>query len=337
MSFSPLVKKASPSVVNISVVKKIEGREQTPSPFGPNDPFRDFFDRFFGDQMPKDFKQQGLGTGFIIDKEGYILTNNHVVANYQTLEVQYADGTKVPATLVGADQYADLAVIKVDGSVPGVAQLGNSDDLKIGETVIAIGSALGDFKNTVTEGVISALGRSLDTGDGYALENMIQTDAAINHGNSGGPLVNLAGQVIGINTAIVRGNTLSGDVAEGLGFSIPSNRVSDIASQLIAKGYVDRPYLGIRWQMITPEIAKANGLPIDWGVYVQFVEAGSAADNAGLKVGDIITAIGNDKIDGNTPFFNVLNRHKVNEQTTLSVWRDGQTLTLNVTLGSQPH
>jgi serine protease Do len=221
--------------------------------------------------------------------------------------------------------------------MPGVAQLGNSDNLKIGETVIAIGSALGDFKNTVTEGVVSAVGRSLDTGNGYALENMIQTDAAINHGNSGGPLVNLSGQVIGINTAIVRGNTLSGDVAEGLGFSIPSNQVSNVVSQLIAKGYVDRPYLGIRWQMITPEIAKANGLPIDWGVYIQFVEAGSAADNAGLKVGDIITAIGGDKIDGNTPFFNVLNRHKVNEQTTLSVWRNGQTLTLNVTLGSQPH
>lgn len=288
---------------------------------------------FFGDSVTN---PTASGSGVIISPQGYVVTNNHVVENNVSLEVIYSDGSKAPAKLIGADKYADLAVIKVDGTVPAVAQLGDSDKLQIGETVIAIGSALGDFKNTVTQGVISAVGRSLDTGDGFSLENMIQTDAAINHGNSGGPLINLAGQVIGINTAIVRGSALSGDVAEGLGFSIPSSKVSDITSQLIANGFVDRPFLGISYQMITPEIAKANGLPMDWGIYVQRVEASSAADQAGLKAGDIITKIGNDEINGDNSFTNVLLRHKVGEATPLTVWRDGQTLTLNATLQSRP-
>ena len=221
---------------------------------------------FFGDsiQQPK-----GSGSGVIISPQGYIVTNNHVVENYETLQVIFADGTTVPADFVGTDQFSDLAVIKVSGSVPAVAELGDSDQLQIGEAVIAIGSPLGDFKNTVTFGVISGLGRSLGIEEGSTYEKMIQTDAAINQGNSGGPLVNLAGQVVGINTAIVRGNSTSSAVAEGLGFSIPAQTVSDITSQLISQGYVDRPYLGIRWQLITPEIARANNLPMEWGVYVR--------------------------------------------------------------------
>ena len=217
-----------------------------------------------------------------------------------------------------------------------MAQWGDSSALQIGETVIAIGSALGDFKNTVTQGVVSALGRSLDTGKGYSLENMIQTDAAINHGNSGGPLINLSGQVVGINTAIVRGSGFGGDVAEGLGFSIPSRVVSDVTSQLIAKGYVDRPILGIGYQMITPEIAQANGLPMSWGVYVQKVDRGSAADQAGVQQGDILTAIGTDEISAELSFVNALMRHSVNEKTTLSVWRNGKTLALDATLQGRP-
>ncbi len=289
---------------------------------------------FFGQSTTQ--QPTSSGSGVIISPQGYIVTNNHVVDGYQSLEVIYADGSKVPATLVGTDQYADVAVIKVEGQVPAVAQLGDSNNVRIGETVIAIGSALGDFKNTVTQGVISAVGRSLDTGDGFSLENMLQTDAAINHGNSGGPLINLAGQVIGINTAIVRGSSFSGDVAEGLGFSIPSSTVSEIASQLISQGYFERPFLGIRWQAITPEIAKANGLPMDWGVYVQFVEANSAADKAGLQTGDIVTKIGQYDIDDTNTFFSVLNRHKVGETVDLKVWRDGQTIDLQATFMSRP-
>jgi S1-C subfamily serine protease len=289
---------------------------------------------FFGQSTTQ--QPTASGSGVVISPQGYIVTNNHVVNGYESLEVIYADGSKVPATLVGTDQYADVAVIKVAGQVPAVAQLGDSNAVRIGETVIAIGSALGDFKNTVTQGVISAVGRSLDTGDGFSLENMLQTDAAINHGNSGGPLINLSGQVVGINTAIVRGSAFSGEIAEGLGFSIPSDTVSDVASQLISKGYFERPFLGIRWQAITPEIAKANGLPIEWGVYVQFVEADSAADKAGVKTGDIITQIGQYEINDTNTFFSVLNRHKVGETVALKVWRDGQTLDLQATFQSRP-
>ena len=289
---------------------------------------------FFGDsiQQPK-----GSGSGVIISPQGYIVTNNHVVENYEALQVIFADGTTVPADFVGTDQFSDLAVIKVSGSVPAVAELGDSDQLQIGEAVIAIGSPLGDFKNTVTFGVISGLGRSLGIEEGSTYEKMIQTDAAINQGNSGGPLVNLAGQVVGINTAIVRGNSTSSAVAEGLGFSIPAQTVSDIASQLIARGYVERPYLGVRWQLISPEIARFNNLPMDWGVYVQNVVAEATADRAGVQRGDIITKIGTEAISDENGFANLLNHHKVGENVAIEVWREGQTLILNAVLQAQPH
>ncbi len=284
---------------------------------------------WFGDtvQQPK-----ASGSGVIISPQGYIVTNNHVVDGYETLQVIFADGTTVPATLVGTDSFSDLAVIKVDREVPAVAQFGNSEALQIGETVIAIGSPLGNFKNTVTVGVVSALGRTLDVQSGSAYEQMIQTDAAINHGNSGGPLVNLNGQVVGINTAVVRSDSSSGDVAEGLGFSIPSQTVSDVTAQLIAKGQVVRPYLGVRWQLINPDIAQANNLPMQWGAYVQQVEAGSTADQAGIQRGDIITKIGNEELSDENAFANLLNHHKVGDNIAITVWRDGQTLTLNGTL-----
>ncbi|MBN1890394.1 MAG: trypsin-like peptidase domain-containing protein [Thermoflexales bacterium] len=287
---------------------------------------------FWGIQL---IQPKSSGSGVIISAEGYIVTNNHVVENAETLEVVYADGSKAAAHLVGADPYADTAVIKVEGRVPAVAEFGDSSALKIGETVIAIGSALGDFKNTVTVGVVSAMDRQLDTGQGYALEGMIQTDAAINHGNSGGPLVNVLGQVVGINTAIVRSDQSSGDVAEGLGFAVPSVVVSDLSAQIIAKGYVDRPYLGIRYQMITPEIAGANGLPMEWGVYVADIERGAPAAQGGLRPGDIITAIGDAQISAELSYINALNRHRAGERVTLTFWRDGRTQTAELTLGSQ--
>ena len=161
---------------------------------------------------------------------------------------------------------------------------------------------------------------------------MIQTDAAINHGNSGGPLVNMSGQVIGITTAIVRGSVSSSDVAEGLGFAIPSKTVSDIAAQLISKGQVERPYMGVRWQLITPEIAKANGLPMQWGAYIQAIGVDSTADLAGVRAGDIIIKIGDEELSDSNAFLNLLNHHKIGENVTIEVWRDGQTMTLNAVL-----
>jgi 2-alkenal reductase len=274
------------------------------------------------------------GSGVIISPEGYVITNNHVVEGHQSLEVIFRDGTTAPATLVGTDLFADVAVIKVSGPVPGVAEFGNSDALNPGETVIAIGSPLGDYKNTVTVGVVSATGRTLSTRDGYQMEDLIQTDAAINHGNSGGPLVNLAGQVVGINTLVVRGNSL--DQAEGLGFAVSSNVVKAVSDQIIAKGLVARPYLGITWALVTPETARLNGLPVQWGVYVRSVADGSPAAKAGLQPGDIVTQMDGVALDEDHPFINTLLKYSVGQDVRVTVVRGNQTLDLNVTLGERP-
>ncbi len=191
------------------------------------------------------------GSGLFISDQGYILTNNHVIAGTQNIQVILSGGEQYSASLIGTDEYSDIAILKTEAPVPAVASLGNSDILSPGESVIAIGSPLGEFVNTVTVGVVSATGRSIDTGSGYQVENLIQTDAAINQGNSGGPLVNLAGQVIGINTLIVRGSN-SGAVAEGLGFAIPINTAQAVASQIIQYGHLARPYIGIAYQSVTP-------------------------------------------------------------------------------------
>jgi S1-C subfamily serine protease len=193
------------------------------------------------------------GSGFFISDQGYIITNNHVVDGTKDVSIILSDGTEQSATIVGTDPYSDIAVLKTDGSVPAVVTLGNSDLLKPGESVIAIGSPLGDFKNSVTVGVVSATGRSIDTGQGYTVEGLIQTDAAINQGNSGGPLVNLAGEVIGVNNMIVRGSGGGNVVAEGLGFAISANTAQAVANQIIEKGYFSRPFMGISFQAITPD------------------------------------------------------------------------------------
>lgn len=284
---------------------------------------------FFG-QLPD---QQVSGSGFIISIDGYILTNNHVIEDTSEVTVILQDGTELPATVVGTDLYADLAVLKAEGQFSAVAVLGDSDALKPGESVIAIGSPLGDFKNTVTVGVVSATGRTVDTGRDFQLEGLIQTDAAINQGNSGGPLVNLAGEVVGINTLVVRGDGFSGDIAQGLGFAIPANTARAVAEQIIQKGYFSRPYLGIRWQPITPRIAAAYHLPVEWGVYVAEVVPGSPAESGGLQRGDIITRIGDVTIDGNHSYINALFSYGPGAFITLEVIRDMQTLEVSVTLG----
>ena len=272
------------------------------------------------------------GSGVFISDQGYILTNNHVVADTKSLTIVLSDGTQQPASIVGADQYSDIAVLKTTGKVPAVATLGNSDLLQPGESAIAIGSPLGDFKNTVTVGVISATGRSIDTGQGYQIENLIQTDAAINQGNSGGPLVDLAGEVIGINTLIVR-NTGSGAVAEGLGFAIPINTAQAVATQIIQNGYIAHPYLGINYQPITPDIASAYRLPAQWGVYITSVASGSPASKAGLQQGDIITSINGTAIDETHQYLNLLLTYQPGEQVKLGIIRNGKSMEVLVTLG----
>ncbi len=307
-SITQVVQKVGPAVV--TVVGTVPGQMTF---FGPT-----------GDQTVS-------GSGVFISEQGYILTNNHVVEGTQSVIIVLSDGTQETATIVGTDPYSDMAILKTDGKVPAMAGLGNSDVLNSGETVIAIGSPLGDFKNTVTTGVVSATGRSIDTGNGYQIEGLIQTDAAINHGNSGGPLVNLAGEVIGINTLIVRNN--NGDVAEGLGFAVPVNTARAVAEQIMQKGYFSRPNLGIDSQQITPNIAARYNLPVQWGNYVTNVKANSPASAAGLQVNDIITKIGDTTLDGNHSYINALFHYKPGDLVILDIVRNGQTIQLQVTLG----
>jgi serine protease Do len=272
------------------------------------------------------------GSGVFISDKGYIITNNHVVEGVTSVNIVLSNGTQETATIVGTDKYADLAVLKTEGKVPAVATLGNSDVLDPGESVIAIGSPLGDFKNSVTVGVVSATGRSIDTGNGYLIEGLIQTDAAINQGNSGGPLVNLAGEVIGINTLIVRSSG-SGTVAEGLGFAIPANTVQAVGSQILVKGYFSRPYLGIQWQQITPDIASAYQLPVQWGAYITNISSGGPADKAGLQQDDIITQIGTTNLDQSHSYMNVLFTYKPGDTVPMQVMRSGKMVQVKVTLG----
>ncbi|OGC01053.1 hypothetical protein A2V82_00540 [candidate division KSB1 bacterium RBG_16_48_16] len=287
------------------------------------------FNPFFRQMEPH---PQASGSGVFISEKGYVVTNNHVVAGSRSLDVILRDGRTLAARLVGTDEFADLAVLKVDKSAPAWAEFGNSDALKPGETAIAIGSPLGEFQNTVTVGVVSATGRALPTAEAYQMEDLVQTDAAINRGNSGGPLVNIAGQIIGINTLVVRGGGSPGDVAEGIGFAIASNAVKAISNQLIQQGSVARPFLGIQYQLITPDLARMYGLPVKWGVYITGLSRNEPAAAAGLQPGDIITGIGGEEIDENSPFINLLFRQKPGEDVKVTFIRDGRERTTNVKL-----
>ena len=275
------------------------------------------------------------GSGVFISNDGYILTNNHVVEGVSQVKIVLSNGSQESADLVGADQYSDIAVLKTREKAPAAAALGNSDVLKPGETAIAIGSPLGDFKNTVTVGVISATGRSIDTGKGYLIEGLLQTDAAINQGNSGGPLVNLAGEVVGINTLIVR-NSNTGTVTEGLGFAIPINTAQAIAGQIMEKGYIARPYMGIRSQLVNPEIAAAYNLSVQWGIYITAVDPNGPASQAGIRSGDIITHINNIELDSSHSYVNTLFTFKPGDQVSVDYVRQNQVFHVTVKLTEEP-
>ncbi|HUP28470.1 MAG TPA: trypsin-like peptidase domain-containing protein [Chloroflexia bacterium] len=278
------------------------------------------------------------GSGVIIDRQGYIITNNHVVEGEQSLEVIFADGSKTTAQLVGTDSFADLAVLKVSVPVPAVAEFADSGALEPGQPVVAIGSPLGDYPNTVTVGVVSGLHRSIADSGSPALQDLVQTDAAINHGNSGGALVDLNGRIIGINVAVIRETGTSGDVAEGIGFAIPSNTARDVSNQIISKGSVSRPYIGISYQLITPQVATANNLARQNGLYVSSVEAGSPADKAGIKANSIITRFDGTEITSETSLPSLLMAHKVGDSVKLGVLAPGATNETEVTvvLGQRP-
>jgi 2-alkenal reductase len=273
----------------------------------------------------------GSGTGFIIDAEGHIVTNYHVVAGGQDFLVILANGERRPATLIGVDPLSDLAVVKVDGELPAVASFGDSDNLQVGESVLAIGSPLGTYTNTVTEGIVSALGRDLPQSN---YNNLIQHDAAINPGNSGGPLFNLQGQVIGVNALGVSED--NGQSIQGLFFALPGNQVQNIVSRLIANGRVVYPFFGITYQTINWQNAAQANLSVDNGVYISEISPGGPAEAAGLQAGDIVTAINGVAIDEQNAFAEVLFLHQPGEAVTVNVLRGADQLTIELVLAERP-
>jgi len=289
----------------------------------------------------------GQGSGFIVDKRGYILTNNHVVENAQKIIVTLADGQKLSATLVGRDAISDIAVIKIsEESVDDVATLGDSDRLKVGQKAIAIGNPFG-LGHTLTTGIVSALNRSIITDENVQIDNLIQTDTAINPGNSGGPLLNSSGEVIGVNTVIY---SLSGGF-EGIGFALPINKAKEVAAELIATGRVARPWLGIE-QISISELSGYLDFGFNNGLLIVQVIPGSPAYQAGLRGGnrsviigryrlpvggDIITAIDNDTISNNTDLDRALSKKKVGDIVKIKVYRNGNLLEIPVTLMERPY
>lgn len=271
----------------------------------------------------------GSGSGFFISTDGYVVTNHHVVEDGSNFRVVYARGGETPATLVGTAPDFDLAVLQIEGSVPATIAWGDSSQLQLGSRVIAIGSALGSFRNTVTSGVLSGFNRELGAGQ---LRGLLQTDAAVNRGNSGGPLLNLSGEVIGVNTAVVRGG---GSLAEGLGFAIPSNIARNVVERLIETGEVGVPFLGVNYEDISPQIAMQEGLGVSEGAIVRDVVQGTPASAIGLQAGDIVTAIDGEPIDERNTLISLLLQHAPGETITLDVLRNGEIQVLSLQLGQR--
>jgi serine protease Do len=334
-AFTSIVKKVTPAVVHIRVEKTLKSG----GGFDRGDDFYNnpFFEQFFGPQFrhqfpqhPRQFKQQGQGSGFIINKDGHILTNNHVVDGADTITVILSDKQEVKAKLIGADPQTDIALIKIDSNndLPVVA-LGDSDALDVGEWVIAIGNPFG-LSQTVTVGVVSAKGRNRVGINDY--ESFIQTDAAINPGNSGGPLLNIHGEVVGINSALY---TRSGGYM-GIGFAIPINMVKTIESQLNAKGKVTRGWIGVAIQDIDENLAKSFNLEKPEGILVSEVQEGSPAEKAGLKEGDVLLRLNNRDLADVNDLRNTISLIPPKTQVTLQITRDGKKKDIEVTVGELP-
>jgi Do/DeqQ family serine protease len=326
-AFAEVADVARPAVVNISTTSTVTMKD---NPFGNtfNDPF---FRRFFGDQFNfpgqnRELKQSALGSGVIIADNGYILTNNHVVKGADKIKVTLYDKREFKGTVVGTDPRTDLAVVKIDARGLPTLRLGDSDKLKTGDLVLAVGNPFG-LNQTITMGIVSAVGRSNIGLADY--EDFIQTDAAINPGNSGGALVNASGELIGINTAIF--STSGGYM--GIGFAIPSNMAKSVMDSIIKHGKVIRGWLGVSIQDLTPDLAKSFGIKETAGALVAGVEQGSPADKAGMKRGDLITEINDKKIDDSTSLRNLIASIAPGTKINVSVIRNGKEQTLTVELG----
>ncbi len=334
------VKRASPAVVSIVATKDVPVIERFfINPF-PDDPF---FRQFFGQEfnIPQ-FRQRGTekqevgaGTGFIVSADGLIVTNKHVVADTAAdYTVFLSDGAKLPGRVLARDPVQDLAVVKVDRGNLATLPLGDSDKIQIGQGAIAIGNALGEFRNTISVGVVSGLGRTIvaagPEGTGQVQE-LIQTDAAINPGNSGGPLLNLSGEVIGVNTAMARG-------AENIGFAIPINKAKRAIESVKASGRIIYPFLGIRYVMVTKEIAAEKKLAVDYGALIAgdgrepAIVKGSPADKAGLREGDVILEFNGERVEPPRTLAALIQKYRVGERIAMKVRRGNDTLALPATL-----
>ncbi|MDE2484492.1 MAG: DegQ family serine endoprotease [candidate division NC10 bacterium] len=320
-----LAKELTPAVVNISTTQMIKGRGiPSRGPSGEDDPFNEFFKRFFGDQ-PRQFKATSLGSGFIINKDGYILTNNHVVENATDITVKLGDSREFKAKLVGRDPKTDIALIKIEATNLPVIPLGNSDKLEVGEPVMAIGNPFG-LNQTVTTGIVSAKGRFIGEGP---YDNFIQTDASINRGNSGGPLINTNGEAVGINTAIF--SPTGGSI--GIGFAIPIDMTKEVLPQLKERGQVTRGWLGVAIQPITPDLSKKFSLKQANGALVSDVMEGSPAEHAGVKQGDVIVEFDGKIVKSSTELPHLVANTPVGKEVPMKVIRDGAELTLQVKVG----
>ncbi|MGD0826806.1 MAG: DegQ family serine endoprotease [Desulfobaccales bacterium] len=330
-TFADLAQKTGTAVVNISTEKMVKNQaneffSQIPSgpeeqnPFGPD--FREFFKKFFG-EIPKTFKTRSLGSGFIIEPSGVILTNNHVVEGADKITVKLFGGKEFKATIKGRDSKTDLALIQIINPPPDLPflKLGDSDAVRVGDWVMAVGNPFG-LSHTVTQGIISAKSRVIGAGP---YDNFLQTDASINPGNSGGPLLNLQGEVVGINTAIIASG-------QGIGFAIPSNMATSIIPQLKAKGKVTRGMLGVEVQNVTPELAQSFGMAEAKGALVAEVNAGSPAEKAGLKRGDIIMEFNGHPIQEMNDLPRLVADTAPGTKASVKVLRDGKEKTFNLTV-----
>jgi serine protease Do len=331
-SFAELVERVGPSVVNIKVTKveKVAGPDlMGPEGFDPESPFGDFFEKYFGGrvpQMPREHRQHGAGSGFIINQEGLIVTNNHVVEGAKEVTVTLTNKQEYAAKVVGRDPKTDIALVKIEPKGPLTAvSLGDSDRLRVGDWVVAVGNPFG-LSNTVTAGIVSAKKRAIGAGP---YDDFIQTDAPINPGNSGGPLFNLKGEVVGINTAIVPNG-------QGIGFAVAANLAKDLLPQLETKGTVTRGFLGVSVQAITPELAKSLHLKEEQGALVADVTKGGPADAAGIKRGDVIVAFdGKDVAEvGNLPA--LVAATPIDKTVTVKILRNGEAQTLSAKVARMP-
>lgn len=334
-AYEEIAGSVTPAVVNISStqVVKMQG-----NPFGGMDPFfRQFFGQIPGFNVPREQREHALGSGVIVSGDGYIVTNNHVIKNATEIKVLLNDHRTFTGKVVGADPQTDIAVIKIEASGLSTAPIGNSSDLKVGDTVMAFGNPFG-LNFTVTRGTVSALGRSNMGIEQGGFEDFIQTDAAINPGNSGGPLVNVRGQVIGINTAILSNNSGMGEEGGfmGVGFAIPSQMVQHVMNDLIKTGKVERGYLGVTIQSLNDQMAKQFNIPDTSGALIQDVEKGGPGDKSGLKAGDVVRTLNGQPVDSNGTLTAMVTNFNPGTTVTMGIIRDGKPMDVKVTLGARP-